>query len=962
MNQAAQTREAVLFGPFRLMASERLLTKEGSPINLGGRALDVLIALVSQANTIFGKKDLLARVWPDVTVGEGSLRIHVAGLRKALGDGEDGARYIATVAGRGYCFVAPVVRTSERAEKPAAAASFPYTNLPARPTGMVGRDDDVLELSSQLNAARLITVVGAGGVGKTTVAVAAGHQLAEDFAGAVLFVDLGMLNDPDLVATAVASMLGLSVQSDDATPALIAYFRDKRMLLILDTCEHLIEAAAALASSIFAEAPHICLLATSREALQIEGERVYRLEPLACAPDDPGITAAAALRFPATKLFMEHAAATGARLDFGDPEAAIVVAICRKLDGVALAIVLAARRVDTYGLHQTAALLDQRLTLLWLGLRTAPPRQKTLQATLSWSYGLLSEVERAVLRRLAIFVGHFTLEAALLVVASATVDQAAVLAAIDSLVAKSMVAARPIGAMMRYRLLDTTRAYALELSVADAEFADLAVRHATYYRRWLEQTGAEWSALSASTGTERALYFAGLNNARAALEWCFGANGSAEVGIRLAAAAAPVFWAMSLLPECHRWSERALLALDDGTRGSMEEMHLQAGLGTSLMNMHGEGEAARAALSRSLVIAEEHGDLPGQMGLLGVIHMFHVRGGNFAAALHSAQRSSAVAGTADDPAATAFANCMLGRGLLLTGHLGTARPALEASVQHWSRPHRTSAIYLAVDRHYRAGVALARTLWLQGHPAQAVERAHQAIEDVVDHPVALTGALAWVVGVFLWTGDLRSAERYVHRFVSDAGSHSLGPNISVGHGLMGQLAIRQGDAASGIASLRECLEALHAARYGLLTTEFNISLAQGLTATGRLAEALALIDETIQFVEAHGDVIYMPELLRVKGGLLSMLQPKADDAEAWLMRSLKLSRQQGARAWELRTAVDFATLLARQRRQKSARALLRSVFGQFAEGSDTADLKAAERLLASLSSARQRSMAARRNG
>ena len=263
---------------------------------------------------------------------------------------------------------------------------------------------------------------------------------------------------------------------------------------------------------------------------------------------------------------------------------------------MALAIELAARRVEAYGLQQTAALLDQRLTLLWLGPRTAPPRQKTLQATLDWSYGLLSELERVVLRRLAVFVGHFTLDAALAVVTSATLDQSIVFGAIDSLVAKSMVATRPIGAMMRYRLLDTTRAYALEISIDDAESADLAVRHATYYRRWLEQTGTEWPTLS--TGAERAPHFAGLNNVRAALEWCFGVNGNREIGVGLAAAAAPVFLAMSLLPECHRWSERAILALDDAARGGLEEMHLQAALGVSLMFMRGGRDAGARGLEQ----------------------------------------------------------------------------------------------------------------------------------------------------------------------------------------------------------------------------------------------------------------------------------------------------------------------------------------------------------------------------
>ena len=189
-------------------------------------------------------------------------------------------------------------------------------------------------------------------------------------------------------------MLGLSVQSDDATPGLIAYLRDKRILLILDTCEHLVEAVAALAASIIEAAPQVHILATSREALRVEGEHVYRLDALACPPDAPGLTAAAVQQFPATQLFVERAVASGARLDLSDAEASIVAGICRKLDGVALAIELAARRVESYGLQQTAALLDQRLTLLWQGSRTAPPRQKTLQATLDWSYGLLSDVER----------------------------------------------------------------------------------------------------------------------------------------------------------------------------------------------------------------------------------------------------------------------------------------------------------------------------------------------------------------------------------------------------------------------------------------------------------------------------------------------------------------------------------------------------------------------------------------
>src|ERR1700726_573337 len=807
MTPAALTKEAISFGPFSLIASERLLTREGAPVELSARALDILIALSSNPNEVVSKTDLLSRVWPDVTVEEGSLRFHIANLRKALGDGQHGARYITTISGRGYCFVAPISRSSgqERALV-AGAANFPLANLPGRQSGMVGRDDDVLKLSARLNAARFVTIVGSGGVGKTTVAVAVGHHLIEAFAGAVLFVDLSMLSDPDLVATAVASMLGLSVQSNDAGPSLIAYLRDKRIILILDTCEHLIEAAATLASQIHIAASQVHILATSREALQVEGEHVYRLNALACPPDDAGITAEVAQTFPASKLFFERASASGARLDFDDAEATIVVGICRKLDGVALAIELAARRVEAYGLHQTAALLDQRLTLLWVGPRTAPPRQRTLHATLDWSYGLLSETERLVLRRLALFVGHFTLDAALAVATDATLDQAAVFSAIDSLVAKSMVATRPIGAMMRYRLLDTTRAYAVDIHLEDAELTNLAVRHAAYFRQWLEQSGTDWSTLS--SGTERAPHFAGLNNVRAALEWCFGAGGNTEIGVRLAAAAVPVFLAMSLLSECHRWSQRAILALDKASHGTFEEMHLQAGLGISSMQMHGESNAARVALNRSLLIAEQRGDVPHQAGLLGMLHMFHFRGGDFNTALGYAKHCRALAGSIDDPAAIALAHSILGRSLLIMGDLGNARIELEALLRIWPRSQRTHSIYLAYDRHYRAGIALARTLWLQGYPAQAVERAEQTIKGAerMDHPASQVVVLAWAASVFLWTGDFRSAEEHINSSISLAESHSLGPLVAVGQARRAELAIRRDDAESGINGLRASLE------------------------------------------------------------------------------------------------------------------------------------------------------------
>ncbi|UXN60977.1 ATP-binding protein [Phyllobacterium zundukense] len=940
--------DEIIFGPFILAARKRLLTKDGVPVELGARALDILIALASRPNVTLSKKDLLTRAWPDVTVEEGSLRFHMANLRKALADGKEGARYIATLTGRGYCFVGSISRSSDQSTiRREGSDDFTRANLPSRLNRMVGRDDETRTLSAQVLATRFVTILGAGGVGKTTVAVALGHDLAEAFAGAVHFIDLGALSDPAFVATTVASILGLSVQSDDAVSSLSAYLADKRVLLILDTCEHVIESVAALSSRIYMVAPQVHILATSREAMRIEGEHVHKLTTLTCPPDDPGLTAAVAQTFAATQLFVERANSSGARLELSDADAAIVASICRKLDGVPLAIELAAARVGGLGLEKTAALLDHRLTLWWQGQRTAPQRQQTLQATMEWSYQLLSQMERTVLHRLAVFVGHFTIEAALAVVTSPRIGQTLVFGIVDSLVAKSMVATAPVGATMRYRLLDTTRAYALEASTDETELSDLTERHATYYLLWLEETGAEWPTLGSAA--QRALYLAGLSNVRAAVESCFDGDGI-EIGIRLAVAAAPVFLSMSLLTECHRWSERAILALEGTIGHEREEMHLHAASGVSLMFTRGGKDAARVALKRSFAIAEECGGPLDQLQVLGPLQMFHLRTGEFKAALNYANHYSTVAGTLDDRVSITLAHSLMGISRHLGGQLDGARAELEAALQP-GPPFSRATIYLGFDGRILAGAILARNLWLQGYSDQAAELVRQTIAEAAnkDHPLTLSIALIWAASLLLWTGDLEGADQYVDWLFSRARPNSLGPYLAVARGLKGELAIRRGNANAGVESLQAALDELHAAPYELLTTPLNIALVHGLAATNRFAEAFSLTETTIALVESRGDLCYMPELLRVKGNL-SLTTPQAgvDEAERCFQSSIQLSRRQGARAWELRAGTDLAQLYVDRGQTDRARALLQPLCQQAVEGLATADVRAASDLLATL--------------
>ncbi len=478
------------FGPFRLLPAARLLERNGEPVEIGGRALDVLIELVNQAGKVISKAELMSTIWADITVVEGVLRTHVYNLRKALGDGVGGARYITSVAGRGYCFVAPVVRGAVQAMAAASPNAWKRAHgLPPRLARMAGRDDVVRALSDQILEHRFVTILGAAGIGKTTVAVAVGHALLDDFGGAIHFIELGSLTDPVLVAPTVASTLGVPTQTDDVLASLRAFLQDKRVLLVLDNCEHVVEAAAALAEHLFLRAPRVHLLTTSREALRVEGEHVHRLDPLESPTEVLGMTADTIQTFPAVQVFLERAAASGWSGDLTDDDVPIVAETCRRLDGVPLAIELAASFVGQWGLQGMAAVLDDRLGLLWQhGRRTAPPRQQTLHALIAWSYDRLPEGERVVLRRLAVFVGTFPFDAAHAIVLEQADSDESLAEVMNELVGKSLLSAAVEEGYVVYRLLETTRVYVLERLAESGELERTSVRHALLFAERLEHS------------------------------------------------------------------------------------------------------------------------------------------------------------------------------------------------------------------------------------------------------------------------------------------------------------------------------------------------------------------------------------------------------------------------------------------------------------------------------------------
>ncbi len=344
--------ETFVFGSFRLIPAQRMLLDDGKPLRLGSRALDILLALVESAGETIPKDQLIARTWPDTVVDEGALRVHVAALRKALGDGRAGRRYVANNPGRGYAFVAPVTREHARPDPASADGAADVNNLPAPLTRIVGRDDTIAGLATQLGRRRFLTIVGAGGIGKTTVAVAVADAVRASYKDGAWFVGLASLANPDLVPSALGAALGIPPSGADPLRGLAAWLRDKTALIVLDSCEHIIDAAAALAEAVLKAAPGVSILTTSREPLRAEGESLHRLTALELPSDSVDLAAGDALRYSAVQLFNERAMAAVDGFALADADVPAVLEICRRLDGIPLALELAAARVDVFGVRE----------------------------------------------------------------------------------------------------------------------------------------------------------------------------------------------------------------------------------------------------------------------------------------------------------------------------------------------------------------------------------------------------------------------------------------------------------------------------------------------------------------------------------------------------------------------------------------------------------------------------------
>ncbi|MGO4376788.1 winged helix-turn-helix domain-containing protein [Pseudoduganella sp. RAF19] len=928
---SASADTALLFGDFRLVPSERALFHREQPVRISGRAFDLLLALAERPGEIVSKTELMARAWPRTFVEESNLRVHIATLRKLLSPGADGKPYVENVVGRGYSFVAPVARASRGHSAP--APSVP--RLPVLNNRLIGRDDVLNELVEQVSLRRLLTIVGTGGMGKTALAVAAAHQLMAPFSERVHFLDLSAIGDACRLPTALALALGLPTVSADPVSGMLDYLRQGATLIVFDNCEHIVDQVAELAGRLLRETLGVHILATSREALRADGEWVYRLAPLAVPPSSIGpslLPTDALASFSAVQLFVERASACIGGLALGTDGLRAVVEICRRLDGIPLAIELAAGRAGFFGVHGLAERLADSFAVLTNGSRTALPRHQTLRATLDWSHATLSALDRAVFRRLGLFRTSFTLACAVEVAHCPLYARTDVEDALSNLIAKSLLTTVPEGDQVSYRLLETTRAYALEKLRESGEFHVVAERAAFHLSALLERAAQERER--AVPREWLAQYGRYLEHVGGSLDWAFDLGGDVRLGQRLCVLSAPLWDQLSLLNEYGARLEKALKAdISHLPPDPALELELNLALGVTLAHTGVAGDPRRQAVfARALELAMQGEDREVRLrALYGSFTDATCRADYRAALALGECYGMECAYLGSERAAMNHASLMA-RAQFYHGALDEARDQIEFLSNHPLNTHCEPVPEFQLVSCLATRTVLSRILWLQGFPQRAMQLACDSVNEAtqLNHDVSMCFTLQHACTIAGWNGD-KEASVYYARLLQQQGRRSGMPQWEFWGRAMyaAHLGVFDPDHPQ-----RESMAALSRSPYfGAWQADVLTTLNQDMLTPRAIARA-----------QAHHAGWCEAEVMRAWGE--SLLRVGAEDrAEDLFQRALEQARSQNALAWELRAAMSLARLWLSQERADEAGALLRPVLERYTEGHNTADLRAAAALL-----------------
>ena len=819
------------------------------------------------------------------------------------------------------------------------------SNLPTPTTRVVGRRESIELIIHELKTARLLSIVGAGGIGKTTVALAVAEETIESFKDGVWLVDFARLRESSLVPNTVATATGLVVHSSHVMPALCRFLRNRETLLVLDNCEHMADAIGACVAQILGEAPRVQVLTTSRAPLRLPDEQVHRLPGLSIPPVSPNLTAKDALTFAAIELFMERVTDRLQSFSFTDADAPAVADICRNLDGIALAIELAAMRIDVFGVRGLQKQLDDRFRLLG-GRRAGLERHRTLAATLDWSYGLLPPREAALLRVVSVFAGVFSLDDAA-AVSNVPRDEAA--ACLAELAAQSLLSVDADAENATYRPLETTRAYGLEKLVANGEDAAIRLQHAEHVCEVIRAATGELSQRPAREWG--AIYGRYLDDLRAALAWAGADPSRRALLIRLTSYGTVLWNHFSLTAESRDHLSRAVSELREaGSVGSAVEMNLQHALAGAILYTRGIVPEAKQAMDRARDIAVLQKDTEVHLSCLRMIGTYELFCGDNETGIRTLETFVSMA-TADDPSAVAEGETHLGCGEMFIGRLDSARQRLERLYARGLQDlDDATSLRFFYNNSINVMIVLSQVQWLTGSPGAAERTAAMVVEYGLEtrHELSLSIGLAFICLVFFWAGRDEECRRYAAMLDDLVEKHGIVTWRPVAKFCRGALAsLHEETRSEGIETLEltvaECRAIGHIARLPY----YMAVLVEALTKQGRIPEAEATIVDALSLANKNQDNWALPELLRIRA-LVHAAKGERSEQEAALVKSMELAQQLGALSWRLRAASDLARLWQMQSRTLEAKQLLQPVFDGFTDGFETRDLTGAAKLLAEL--------------
>ncbi|WP_170303570.1 winged helix-turn-helix domain-containing protein [Reyranella soli] len=920
------------YGPLKLVPERRELVVDGEPISIGSRAYEIARLLVEAKGDLVSKDEILRRVWPAPPVEENNIQVAISALRKALGNH---AAAIRTVSGRGYRLVLSSART----------------NLPANTRSLIGREGVVAHLQGLLEKHPIVTLTGAGGMGKTCLALEAARGLLSHFTDGVWLVEMASLSDGSAVAHAVASVLRLDIPDNLAQPKRIAsLLASRKLLLVLDNCEHVVDSVAELAYTIAISNPALRVLTTSREPLRTAGEILYRISPLAVPPEAMA-DVNRLIDYGAVQLFVARTRAMGADVALDPANVKAMAAICRRLDGIPLAIEIAASRAATLGIVELSRHLDDVFRLLTSGFRTALPRHRTLRATLDWSYDLLTEAERRGLQRLAVPVGRFTLRMATALLADGG-DVGDPEVVLEGLVEKSLVVADSVNGEMRYHLLDTTRVYGQSRLRDSGEFDTVARLHAKYCLGVFASAESDWQGNAQADSLDELEYMDLLGNARAAIDWAFSSNGDAALGLCLIVAAVPVWMFFSMAMECRQYMVRALAMFAANPQPDPDlEMRLLTAHGMALLSTMGSGTDARQAFTRSLHIADRLDNRDYRLRNLWGLCSLCLNDGDFRAARKLADRFYDFARAAGDPNATAWAELLLGGVISVLGELSLGRRYVEAVVQRAEADVlNPSPNRFLFNRRVLALGLLGSILWQQGYADECKRCLDESVNEALSGAdvLSLCNTLAnWVCVLTLERGDLPDAQRYMTMMVEHAARYQLDFWLLWARCFKGALMTRQGDLAQGLCILRASFAELGSRDRHPRFTKLRALYADALYRAGHESEALAVSEAGLLMAERDGHLWMLPEFFRIKGCALWQQTGgrTCPETSRLLNEGMNLARRQGSLWAQLRIATSLVRVNRPNGRLDEALAMLRDTYARFGDGFGTPDLVEAQELL-----------------